>query len=122
MDINLKSPFFLTQALLPLLEAAASAEDPARIISIGSVDGMNVNRLPNFAYGPSKAAVHHLARTFASHLAGRHITSNAIEDYVTADVVLDPFTVRDRFAKVRNCAHLHVQITLERFRDILADS
>ncbi len=78
MDINLKSPFFLTQALLPLLEAAASAEDPARIISIGSVDGMNVNRLPNFAYGPSKAAVHHLARTLASHLAGRHITSNAI--------------------------------------------
>ncbi len=78
MDINLKSPFFLTQALLPLLEEAASAEDPARIISIGSVDGMNVNRLPNFAYGPSKAAVHHLARTLASHLAGRHITSNAI--------------------------------------------
>lgn len=78
MDINLKSPFFLTQALLPLLEKAASKEDPARIISIGSVDGLNVNRLPNFAYGPSKAAVHHLARTLASHLAERNITSNAI--------------------------------------------
>lgn len=78
MDINVKSPFFLTQALLPLLEKSASAQDPARIISIGSVDGLNVNRLPNFAYGPSKAAVHHLARTFAAHLAGRHITSNAI--------------------------------------------
>jgi NAD(P)-dependent dehydrogenase (short-subunit alcohol dehydrogenase family) len=78
MDINVKSPFFLTQALLPLLEKSASPEDPARIISIGSVDGLNVNRLPNFAYGPSKAAVHHLARTLASHLAGRHITSNAI--------------------------------------------
>ena len=78
MDINVKSPFFLTQALLPLLEKAASADDPARIISIGSVDGLNVNRLPNYAYGPSKAALHHLARTLASHLADRNITSNAI--------------------------------------------
>ncbi len=78
MDINVKSPFFLTQALLPLLEKSASAADPARIICIGSVDGLNVNRLPNFAYGPSKAAVHHLARTLAAHLADRNITSNAI--------------------------------------------
>ena len=78
MDINIKSPFFLTQALLPLLETSASAADPARIICIGSVDGLNVNRLPNYAYGPSKAAVHHLARTLASHLADRHSTSNAI--------------------------------------------
>ena len=78
MDINVKSPFFLTQALLPLLEKSASAADPARIICIGSVDGLNVNRLPNYAYGPSKAAVHHLARTLASHLADRHITANAI--------------------------------------------
>lgn len=78
MDINVKSPFFLAQALLPLLEAAASADDPARIIMIGSIDGLNVNRLPTFSYGPSKAAVHHLARTLASHLADRHITANAI--------------------------------------------
>lgn len=78
MDINVKSPFFLTQALLPLLEAAASPADPARVIMVGSVDGLNVNRLPTFSYGPSKAAVHHLARTLASHLAGRHITANAI--------------------------------------------
>jgi len=78
MDINVKSPFFLTQALLPLLEKSASPADPARIIAIGSVDGLNVNRLPNYAYGPSKAAVHHLARTLAAHLADRNITSNAI--------------------------------------------
>ena len=78
MTINVKSPFFLTQALLPLLEASASAEDPARIIMIGSIDGLNVNQLPTFSYGPSKAAVHHLARTLASHLADRHITVNAI--------------------------------------------
>jgi NAD(P)-dependent dehydrogenase (short-subunit alcohol dehydrogenase family) len=78
MDINVKSPFFLTQALLPLLEAAASFEDPARVIMVGSIDGLNVNRLPTFSYGPSKAAVHHLARTLAAHLADRHITANAI--------------------------------------------
>jgi NAD(P)-dependent dehydrogenase (short-subunit alcohol dehydrogenase family) len=78
MDINVKSPFFLTRAILPLLEAAASADDPARVIFVGSIDGIHVNRLPTFAYGPSKAAVHHLARTLASHLAPRHITANAI--------------------------------------------
>jgi len=78
MDINVKGPFFLSQALLPLLEKSATAEDPARIIMVGSVDGLNVNRLPTFSYGPSKAAVHHLARTLASHLAARNITVNAI--------------------------------------------
>ncbi len=78
MDINVKSPFFLTQALLPLLEQAATGQDPARIIMVGSIDGLNVNRLPTFSYGPSKAAVHHLTRMLASHLAGRNITANAI--------------------------------------------
>lgn len=78
MNINVKSPFFLTQALLPLLEKSASVADPARVIMIGSVDGLNVNQMPTFSYGPSKAAIHHLARTLASHLAGRNITVNAI--------------------------------------------
>jgi NAD(P)-dependent dehydrogenase (short-subunit alcohol dehydrogenase family) len=78
MAINVKSPFFLTQALLPLLEQAASPEDPARIIMVGSIDGLNVNRLPTFSYGPSKAAVHHLTRMLAAHLADRKITVNAI--------------------------------------------
>ena len=78
MTINVKSPFFLTRSLLPLLEKAASDDDPARIIMVGSIDGLNVNALPTFSYGPSKAAVHHLARTLAAHLAKRHITVNAI--------------------------------------------
>jgi NAD(P)-dependent dehydrogenase (short-subunit alcohol dehydrogenase family) len=78
MTINVKSPFFLTRELLPLLENAAAAEDPARVIMIGSVDGINVNSRQTFAYGPSKAAVHHLARTLAAHLAPRNITANAI--------------------------------------------
>ena len=78
MDINVKGPFFLTQALLPLLEAAATADDPARIINVGSIDGINVNRLPTYSYAPSKAAIHHLTRMLAAHLADRHITANAI--------------------------------------------
>ena len=78
MDINVKSPFFLTQALLPLLEKSASPADPARIIMVGSVDGLGVNELPTFSYGPSKAAVHHLTRVLASHLAAHDITVNAI--------------------------------------------
>jgi len=78
MNINVKSPFFLSKALLPMLEIAARTDDPARIIMVGSVDGLNVNRLPTFSYGPSKAAIHHLARVLAGHLANRHITVNAI--------------------------------------------
>lgn len=78
MGINLKAPFFLTRALLPQLEAAASEENPARVINIGSIDGLHVNRLPTFSYGPSKAGLHHLTRTLAAHLASRHINVNAI--------------------------------------------
>lgn len=78
MNINVKGPFFLTQSLLSMLESAASDADPARIINVGSIDGLNVNRLPTFSYGPSKAAIHHLTRTLAAHLARRSITVNAI--------------------------------------------
>ena len=78
MAINMKAPFFLTQALLPLLEKAASHEEPARVINIGSIDGLHVNSLPTFSYASSKAGLHHLTRSLAAHLAGRHINVNAI--------------------------------------------
>ena len=78
MDLNLKAPFFLIQKLLPLLERAASASDPARIINIGSIDGMHTSMFENYSYGPSKAALHHLTRSLAAHLAKRNITVNAI--------------------------------------------
>ena len=78
MDTNVKGVFFLTQRLLPLLEAAASAEDPARVINIGSVDGISTPVFENFSYGPSKAAVHHLTRVLAAHLVKRNIIVNAI--------------------------------------------
>lgn len=78
MNINVKSPFFLTKALTPLMQKSASADYPARVINIGSIDGLNINRLPTFSYGPSKAAIHHLTRMLASHLADRNILVNAL--------------------------------------------
>jgi NAD(P)-dependent dehydrogenase (short-subunit alcohol dehydrogenase family) len=78
MDINVKGVFFLTQKMLPLLERSATAEDPARVINIGSIDGLRSPMFETFSYGPSKAAVHHLTRTLARHLTPRNIICNAI--------------------------------------------
>lgn len=78
MALNVKSPFFLLQKMLPALERAASAEDPARVINVGSVDGMHTPLFENFSYAPSKAALHHLTRMLAAHLAKRHINVNCI--------------------------------------------
>lgn len=78
VDLNLKTPFFLTQVFLPLLEAAGSAEDPARVITVGSIDGLHVNPMPHYPYSASKAGVHHLTRHLARELGPRHVTVNAI--------------------------------------------
>jgi NAD(P)-dependent dehydrogenase (short-subunit alcohol dehydrogenase family) len=78
MDLNVRAVFLLTQALAPLLRAAAEPDDPARVIDIGSVDGLQVPRLPSFAYSASKAAVHQLTRHLAQVLAVDHVTVNAI--------------------------------------------
>jgi NAD(P)-dependent dehydrogenase (short-subunit alcohol dehydrogenase family) len=78
IDLNLKSPFFLTRELLPELEAAATADDPARVINIGSIDGIQVPIMDTFSYSASKAAIHQLTRHLAKQLGPRHITVNAI--------------------------------------------
>lgn len=78
MDINVKSVFFLTQRLIRLLEAAASPEDYARVINIGSIDGQHVSGIETYSYAASKAGVLHLTRMMAKNLAGRHIAVNAI--------------------------------------------
>jgi NAD(P)-dependent dehydrogenase (short-subunit alcohol dehydrogenase family) len=78
VDLNLKAPFFLTRACLPLLEAAATEDDPARVINIGSIDGLRVPELPTYSYSSAKAGVHHLTRVLASELGARGITVNAI--------------------------------------------
>jgi NAD(P)-dependent dehydrogenase (short-subunit alcohol dehydrogenase family) len=78
LELNVKSVFNLTRALLPQLEAAASPEDPARVINIGSIDGLRAPEMDTFAYSASKAAVHHLSRVLAQKLAPRKITVNAV--------------------------------------------
>jgi len=78
MDINVKPVFYLTQDLMPLLEKAASIESPARLINIGSIDGLRVSTIDNSAYGMSKAAVHHLTKILAIKFQGKGITVNAI--------------------------------------------
>lgn len=78
MDLNLRSPFFLVQKLLPLLEAVGRADDPARIINLGSVDGLHTPLFENFSYAAAKAGIHHLTRMLAAHLATRNISVNAI--------------------------------------------
>ena len=78
MDTNVKGVFFLTQKLLPLLRKSANAEDPARVINVGSIDGIKTPVFDNFSYGPSKAAVHHLTRVLAAHLVKENIIVNGI--------------------------------------------
>ena len=78
MDTNVKGVFFITQKLLPLLRAAGTDEDPARVINIGSIDGLKNPVFQVFSYGPSKAALHHLTRGLALHLAKENIVVNAI--------------------------------------------
>jgi NAD(P)-dependent dehydrogenase (short-subunit alcohol dehydrogenase family) len=76
--VNLKGPFFLARAFLPSLRQAATPDDPARIINIGSIDGIQVPALPSYAYSATKAGLHHLTRHLAKELSAERITVNAV--------------------------------------------
>ncbi len=78
LDLNLKAPFFVSRAFVPQLERSGTTENPARIINIGSIDGMRIPDFNNYSYTASKAAVHMLTRVLAKELGQRHITVNAI--------------------------------------------
>ena len=78
MDLNVKSPFFLTQALHGLLKAAASEERPAKVISIGSIDGQRLNPWETYSYHASKAAILWLTKRLAARLIEDHIVVTAI--------------------------------------------
>ncbi|MET9268029.1 SDR family oxidoreductase [Amycolatopsis sp. NPDC004079] len=78
LDVNLKSPFWLVQALLPALRRAGAADDPARIINIGSIAAIHVAAAPNYSYASSKAALHQLTRVLARELGPEHVTVNAV--------------------------------------------
>ncbi len=75
---NVEGVFHLTVGLLGQLRAAATREDPARVINIGSIDGLRTPSFENYSYSASKAAVHMLTRHLAKRLAPDHITVNAI--------------------------------------------
>jgi NAD(P)-dependent dehydrogenase (short-subunit alcohol dehydrogenase family) len=79
MDLNVKSPFFLTQALHALLKASGSAERPAKVINITSIDGLRLNAWETYSYQASKAALIHLTRRMAARLVkdGINVTSIA---------------------------------------------
>jgi NAD(P)-dependent dehydrogenase (short-subunit alcohol dehydrogenase family) len=77
-DLNVKGTFFLVQAFIGLLKAAATPEDPARIINIGSIDAFHVPRHETYAYSSSKAALHQLSRHLAAQLAPHSVTVNVI--------------------------------------------
>jgi NAD(P)-dependent dehydrogenase (short-subunit alcohol dehydrogenase family) len=102
LALNLKAVFHLTRACLPLLRAAATAGNPARVINIGSIDGLHVPLLETYAYSSSKAAVHHLTRVLAMRFPADHITVNAVAP--------GPFESK------------MMHETLERFRDAIVSS
>ena len=77
MDLNVKTPFFLTKALVPLLKHGASATNTAAVINIGSIAGISA-ATDTLSYAPSKAAIHQVTRNLAVVLADDHIRVNAI--------------------------------------------
>lgn len=78
MDLNVKSPFFLTQALHPALKTAASPEQPAKVINITSIDGMRLNRWETWSYHASKSALIYLTRRMAARLIEDSINVTSI--------------------------------------------
>ena len=78
LQLNVTAPFLLTQALLPMLRAAASVEQPARVINIASIDGMRPPHRETYSYSASKAGLIMLTRHLAKRLAPEHISVNAI--------------------------------------------
>jgi 2-deoxy-D-gluconate 3-dehydrogenase len=78
LNLNLKSPFFLTQALHGALKASGSAERPAKVINIASIDGMRLNPQETYSYHASKAGLIYLTRRVAARLIRDHIVVSAI--------------------------------------------
>jgi NAD(P)-dependent dehydrogenase (short-subunit alcohol dehydrogenase family) len=102
LALNVKAVFHLTKMLLPLLEKGVRPGDPARVINIGSIDGLKVPFLETYSYSASKAAVHHLTRVLAVQLAPRNVTVNAVAP--------GPFESK------------MMAVTLDRFRDAIVAS
>ncbi|PZG19902.1 3-oxoacyl-ACP reductase [Micromonospora craterilacus] len=77
LDLSLKAPLFLVRELAPLLRAAGTADDPARIVNIGSADAQRVPEMPTYSAAAAKAAIHHVTRMLAHDFAPT-VTANVI--------------------------------------------
>jgi NAD(P)-dependent dehydrogenase (short-subunit alcohol dehydrogenase family) len=77
LNLNVQGVFHTTKFFLPMLQAAGTADDPARVINIGSIDGIHTPIMETYSYSSSKAAVHQLTRHLAKHLAPT-VTVNAV--------------------------------------------
>ena len=78
VDLNMKSPFFLTQALTPMLRKSAAGAQLAKVINIASIDGVSVNPWETYSYAASKAGLIHLTKRMALRLAPERIVVSAI--------------------------------------------
>lgn len=78
IDLNLKTPFFLTQKLTPSLEKRGTSEDPSRVVNIASIDGLHVPMMETYSYTASKSGIIHLTKHLAKTLVNRNIIVNAI--------------------------------------------
>src|ERR1017187_8453329 len=78
MNLNVKTPFFLTKALAALLRAGATAEKPAKVINVASIDGIFVNPMETYSYAASKSGLIHLTRRMAVKLIKDHVVVTAI--------------------------------------------
>ena len=78
MDLNVKSPFFLTQAVHELLKAAARADRPSKVINITSIDGQRLNPWDTYSYQTSKAALIYLTKRMAARLVNDHINVTSL--------------------------------------------
>ncbi len=105
MNLNVKSPFFLTQALLPLLKQGKSPDNTGCVINIGSVAGIVGDAISSYSYGPSKAAVHQLTRNLARDLADAHIRVNAIAPGRFFSRMTE-YVSKDQAAYEAECAHI----------------
>ena len=78
LGLNLKTPFFLLQKLLPLLRAGGTAARPATVINIGSVGALKIGPREVYSYQAAKGAIHWLTKSLAKKLAADRITVNVI--------------------------------------------
>ena len=78
VNLNMKSPFFLTQALHGLLKAGAAGGQAAKVINIASIDGQSVNPWETYSYAASKAGLIHLSKRMALRLIQDNIVVNAL--------------------------------------------